>query len=135
MLGTIVASALLLADAPSFTQCCETEFPIPIGSAPRALTAGPDRALSYTSANLNEIGRFRIEKTDRDFNSDGSSDILWRDTSGTVGVWRIEGMGVVRGATNLGTIESDWTIAGSGDFNADGTADILWRHSDGTVAI
>jgi len=33
----------------------------------------------------------------------------------------------------LGTVTTDWTIAGVGDFNGAGKADILWRHPSGLV--
>jgi hypothetical protein len=63
---------------------------------------------------------------DRDFNGDGRSDILWRNTtSGGVVEWLMNGTSVI-GTGSPGAAAAPWTIAGSGDFNGDGKADILW---------
>lgn len=69
-----------------------------------------------------------------DFNGDGTADILWRHTSGTVSIWSLSGL------TLLGTrlyegVSNDWTIVGAGDFNGDGTADLLWRNSSGAISV
>jgi subtilisin family serine protease len=70
-----------------------------------------------------------------DFNADGHSDILWRDTSGATAIWQMNG-GQVAQTVGLGTVPTNWSIAETGDFNADGKADILWRDtSSGTAAI
>jgi hypothetical protein len=34
----------------------------------------------------------------RDFNSDGKSDILWRDGAGDVGMWLMNGAQILQGA-------------------------------------
>jgi hypothetical protein len=33
------------------------------------------------------------------------------------------------GQAYLGTVGTDWQLAGLGDFNGDGKTDILWRHT------
>jgi hypothetical protein len=65
-----------------------------------------------------------------DFNGDGRSDILWRNTvTGALRVWYMDGMT----RTGEGALETEtdltWTVAGTGDFNGDGRPDILWRNS------
>jgi hypothetical protein len=67
-----------------------------------------------------------------DFSSDGNSDILWRNTNGSIALWSLDGTIVT--PKSLGSLTNDWTIAGTGDFNGDFTNDILWRNADGTVA-
>ena len=58
LLGTIVATALSLAAAPSFAMWSYSEFPIPTAnSAPSGITAGPDGALWFTEFTGNKIGR------------------------------------------------------------------------------
>jgi FG-GAP-like repeat len=66
-----------------------------------------------------------------DFNGDGNSDILWRNTNGNIAIWSLDG--TIATPQSLGSLTADWTIAGTGDFNGDLTEDILWRNDDGTV--
>ena len=75
-----------------------------------------------------------------DFNGDGNADILWRDTSGEVATWLMNGTSITSGAdlTSGGVAvrpDASWSVAGTGDFNGDGKADILWRDTSGEVAI
>jgi len=49
-----------------------------------------------------------------DFNGDGKSDILWRDTSGNTAMWFMNG--ATPTGASLGTVSTDWTIQG---LNAD----------------
>jgi len=69
-----------------------------------------------------------------DFNDDCESDILWRNTDGTVNIWSMNGTSISSSAT-VAAIPSTWTISGIGDFNGDGYADILWTNTDGTVNV
>jgi hypothetical protein len=70
-----------------------------------------------------------------DFNADGLTDVLWRNSAG----WLTDWLGTPSGgfSDNLGNflrnVDNQWQVAGTGDFNHDGFTDILWRHSDGTV--
>ncbi len=69
-----------------------------------------------------------VQDPARDFNNDGISDLLARDT----GNWRtyiytINDSRISAGNT-IATFRSSWTFHGVGDFNADGTADILTRN-------
>jgi hypothetical protein len=65
---------------------------------------------------------------------DGSSDILWRDTSGNVGMWLMNGTSIQQAAV-VANVATSWSIVGQRDFNADGNADILWRDTSGNVGI
>jgi FG-GAP-like repeat len=69
-----------------------------------------------------------------DFNADGRSDILWRDSSGQLAIWFMNGAAIAS-ATGAGTVTTDWSVVGQRDFNSDGFADILWRNSSGQAAI
>jgi len=69
-----------------------------------------------------------------DYNGNGASDILWRDSSGNVGMWLMDGLSITSGSA-IANIWTGWTIVGSGDFNGDGKADILSRSISGDVAI
>ena len=70
----------------------------------------------------------------RDFNGDGKHDWLWRDTSGNVAIWLLNGLQVFAGG-GFGNVPTNWSIVGTGDFNGDGKGDILWRDTSGNVAI
>jgi hypothetical protein len=63
-----------------------------------------------------------------DFNGDGLSDILWRNSStGANTIWRS-----ARSATSqsmAGVTDLAWKIVGVGDFDGDGKDDVLWRNS------
>jgi len=69
----------------------------------------------------------------RDFNSDGRTDILWRNTAGDVSMWQMNGYA----NTNrfISGNGPGWIVGGTGDFDADGKADILWRDNAGNAAI
>jgi hypothetical protein len=63
-----------------------------------------------------------------DFNTDGQSDILFRETAtGRVIVWLMNG--TTRASYTDISTTLDWEVCGSGDFNNDGQSDILWRET------
>jgi hypothetical protein len=65
-----------------------------------------------------------------DFNGDGKTDILWRNTSsGQNAVWFLDGATVTGFAVLDSMTDQTWTIVGTGDFNGDGKTDILWRNT------
>jgi VCBS repeat protein/FG-GAP repeat protein len=68
----------------------------------------------------------------RDFDGDGKSDILWRDTSGNVAIWF---SGAQAQSAMIGNLPTVWSIVGTGDFNGDGKNDILWRDTSGNVQV
>ena len=69
-----------------------------------------------------------------DFNGDGKSDILWRDTPGDVAIWLMNGHDDPL-RLDVGNVPTNWSIVETGDFNGDGKSDILWRDTAGDVAI
>jgi hypothetical protein len=71
-----------------------------------------------------------------DFNGDGKSDILWRDTGGNVAIWEMNGTAILNQATSfVANVANNWSVFGNGDYNGDGKSDILWRDGSGNVAI
>jgi phospholipase C len=71
-----------------------------------------------------------------DFNGAGSSDILWRDTSGNAAIWLMNGTTILnQNSSFVANVPSQWGIVGQRDFNGDGNADLLWRDASGNVAI
>jgi len=69
-----------------------------------------------------------------DFNFDGKSDILWRNTGGTVGMWLMNGSTAATIAT-VGKPATSWNVVGQRDFNGDRRSDILWTDTSGNVAV
>jgi hypothetical protein len=69
-----------------------------------------------------------------DFNADAKSDILWRDTDGTVAIWMMDGSTIVL-QQYPGSVGNEWQINGVGQFNGDLNSDILWRANNGQIAI
>jgi FG-GAP-like repeat len=67
-----------------------------------------------------------------DFNGDGKSDLLWRNTDGSLALWQMNGSTAT--PSSIGALPSGWTTAGTGDFNGDGKADMLLSNANGSVA-
>lgn len=80
-------------------------------------------------------GTVPLGPADSDFNGDGVSDVLWRNTNdGRNVVWRSASSATPQAVTAV-TAQA-WKVAGVGDFNGDGVSDVLWRNgSDGKNAI
>jgi len=70
-----------------------------------------------------------------DFNGDGKSDIVWRDTSGNVAMWLMNGAQIAQSAGVGAAPIAAWSIIGQRDFNGDGKADLLWRDNNGNLAM
>jgi hypothetical protein len=72
-----------------------------------------------------------------DFNGDGVSDILWRESGGYVGIWAgLAGSSAAFAAFGFGVLPTYWQFQAIGDINGDGKSDILWRNSyNGDVAL
>jgi len=62
----------------------------------------------------NVPGNWQIAQTG-DFNDDGKSDVLWRDSNSGVAMWLMNG-GTVTSALGVGNLPTDWQIQG---LNAD----------------
>ncbi len=71
-----------------------------------------------------------------DFDGDGSTDTLWRDTmSGSVAISLMNGIQLGR-TVPFGAVPFNWSIVETGDFDGDGKSDLLWQNtSGGDVAI
>ncbi len=94
---------------------------------------------SSVVASSADVSLFSAESTwvvvgNSDFDKDGSSDLLWRNTNnGSNQITIMNGVNVIRGIdlTIPPFTDTKWKIAGTGDFNGDGNNDIFWHHDDG----
>ncbi len=75
------------------------------------------------------------EASHNDFNGDGHSDILLRDSAGRITNWLSDENGAFHqnSANIFANVPTDWKVVGTGDFNGDGILDILWRHDGGVL--
>jgi Ca2+-binding RTX toxin-like protein len=93
----------------------------------------------FTGQGFGQIDNSWQIKGAADFNGDGRSDILWRNTDGGLNIWLTGSLGggttTAFTGTGLGVVPTDWTVQGTGDFNGDGKADILWRNTDGALNV
>jgi FG-GAP-like repeat len=64
----------------------------------------------------------------KDFNGDGRSDVLWRNSAtGEAVAWFLTNARFVGGAS-LGAADLNWRLVGASDFNRDGRIDLVWRN-------
>ncbi len=69
-------------------------------------------------------------KSPRDFNADGTSDIVVRNTdNGRTYIYTVNDSRI-SSYQQIATFPAAWEFAGIGDFNADGTSDMLVRNTD-----
>ncbi|KJU84021.1 hypothetical protein MBAV_003785 [Candidatus Magnetobacterium bavaricum] len=65
-----------------------------------------------------------------DFNGDGKSDILWRNSvNDMVYIWLMDGT-TIASYDLTAKAGPQWQIISVGDFNGDGKRDIIWRNSE-----
>ena len=62
-----------------------------------------------------------------DFNGDGQTDLLLRNTNGAVGCYLTDGTGW----NYFQSLGDEWSICGIGDFNGDGRDDVVLKHDAG----
>lgn len=69
-------------------------------------------------------------ENEQDFNSDGSSDLVWRNSAtGQNSVWYMNNTTRIGSAAIAPVPNSDWDISGVGDFNSDSRDDLVWRNA------
>ena len=66
--------------------------------------------------------------TATDLSGSGKSDILWRNTSGTIADWAMNG-GTITAGNVVGALNTDWKLLTAADLNSDGKADLLWQQT------
>jgi hypothetical protein len=97
-----------------------------------------DGSFVQSSASLTTVAGSQWTIVGRaDFNNDGKTDILWRNTTtGDNTVWFMDGTSFVSAGSIFSVADPNWVIAGIADFNSDSRPDLLWRNvktGDNTV--
>ena len=69
-----------------------------------------------------------------DFSGDKKADILWRNNSGAVTMWVMNGATIASSAGLLGA-DPNWRVSHTGDFDGDGKADLVWRNINGSITM
>jgi hypothetical protein len=107
------------------------------GDGSTAIIGGPyDTRFAGAAWVFAEPPSKAIRTNTHDFNDDGYSDIVWRDTSGNTAIWLMNGTTLTnQDSSFVANVPSQWAIVGQRDFNGDGYADLLWRDTSGNVAI
>jgi len=74
-----------------------------------------------------------LDRAAQTFTGDGTSDILMRHTSGSLGVWYVSGSSIT--AAGLGVLNASWNLLGAGDLNGDSRDDIVMQNSGGSLGV
>ena len=90
---------------------------------------GSMRAFDYR--NFTITGGFATH----DFNGDGASDILWRNSNGNLGHMADERRGPFCRPLRFGNVPALWSVVAQRDFTGNGDADILWRDTAGNIGM
>jgi hypothetical protein len=71
-----------------------------------------------------------------DFDRNGSTDLLWQHTNGSVAVWLLDGANrISQTRVGSGPAGLGWRVGATGDLDGDGWVDILWQHTSGATAV
>jgi VCBS repeat protein/FG-GAP repeat protein len=90
---------------------------------------------------LSVRGQVMSLTTPPDFNGNGVSDMLWRNSDGTLALWDINKSGGIGGSsfiTSGGTQvkpDASWSVVAESDFDGDGRADLVWRNTAGATML
>jgi hypothetical protein len=70
-----------------------------------------------------------------DFNGDHTTDVVWREDTGRVALWEMDGVDVLAN-NGIADIPNYWDIVdANGDFDGDGNSDILWQDDAGVLVL
>ena len=97
-----------------------------------AITASYGGDGTHSSSNGSFVQQV-LAHVPHDFNGDAKSDILWRNTSGELGAWFMNGSSVT--VAGIGNVPTSWSVVGQRDLNGDDKTDILWLNSSGEVGM
>jgi hypothetical protein len=136
---TITGTGLAGATAINFGSTAATSFTV--NSAASITTTAPTGIGSVDVTVTTPVGTSPTSSADKfgyepshDFNGDGKSDVLWRDTSNNIGMWLMNGASISQNKV-LGAVLSTWAVVGQRDLSGDGKSGVLWRDTGGNLGI
>ena len=100
----------------------------------RAVLTSTDGLLTPTvysvTVAFQEVPETPAAPPKNDFDGDGKSDILWRNTgNGQNYVWFMDGATRTSSDPTQQLSDQTWQVKGTGDFDGDGKSDIVWRNT------
>ena len=107
-------------------------------STGRAVGYQPDAGLAENTYYHDSVGASWLVEGLADFTGDNRSDILWRNTDGSLSTWSAAQADTIAFQENSwfhAPLSLAWHVAGLGDFNGDGKDDILWHNDNGAVSV
>jgi Cellulase (glycosyl hydrolase family 5)/FG-GAP-like repeat len=131
---TYVTPYMAFADAKGISYLGWAWNPYGCGSFPALISDYTGTPTAYGIGLKSHLDALSERHDTHDFNGDGYSDVAWRDTSGILAVWLMNGT-VVVSSNSLGSVPTSWSLVGQRDFNGDSYADLLWRDANGSTAI
>jgi hypothetical protein len=93
------------------------------------LKPGDDAFENHTTVDGRDYYRTAMASRASDFNGDGQSDIVWRNTAtGQNVVWLMDAAGLLSQASLPPVADARWQLAAVVDLNADRKPDLVWRN-------
>ncbi|MEO8378968.1 MAG: FG-GAP-like repeat-containing protein [Acidobacteriota bacterium] len=122
-----------------------TSTTTPVGTNSSSLTVSPTSTTTYWVRVTNSCGTANSagatvtvsttppptvrNRKRADFDGDGLSELLWRNSSNQLAMWDLNGRTIVTSGVFASVPSSSWRIEGYGDFNTDGKYDLLVRNT------
>lgn len=102
----------------------------PTGSANADNARSMNQSMLLVAQFRNTVVPFNNKAIPNDYDSDGRSDIYWRNSAtGMNDIWFMNGANLASASSVILVSDLNWKVIGSGDFNNDLAADTLWRNS------
>ena len=130
--GHEIASASMSGIGPGATATVTLMFVAPVTPGAyywylQGEQSGTGLFQDRTFVLLNVVANTQASKDDID--GDRVPDLIWQNmATGERTIWLMNN-GTYLGSVSLGTVSTDWSIAGTGDFNGDVHTDIVWQNA------
>lgn len=111
-----------------------------VGDSTKTYTFDSIQGGTYSVPTTNgvETGTFILIDSAPDYNQDGTADLLFQKTDGTVALWSMErgtNVAITLLLTKTNAPPTGWNLVGQSDFNDDGQVDLLWQNGSGVLVL